>query len=151
MILPSSKSRSDGTYLLSGLPAGSARGSVYAADLPERMDMVGPSERCVDFEVNLKAGVAATTDFEFTPGTAIVEGYVAVDGQSTPKSDVNFWVTTPVGKERFNGETDEEGVFRFRDVPAGSVEMKIRAGGLSETTSFSLEDNETHALDFDLR
>ena len=108
--------RTDGTYVLAGMPAGEA--NVWA------MSRGGKGRgRSLNKTVLVVPGDETVADFDFTTDAG-VEGTVFVGDRPEP-AKLTFYVETSGGSwEEYRSETDPNGNYRMDALPAGRVTLK---------------------------
>jgi len=120
----SASTREDGTYSLAGLANGEYMVRAY---LPN------PIRNRPGRSMRRPAVVAVeqvtVVDFDFLPADSAIEGVVTLDGKPVANFSVEATIQTSDGEERiFERSETGDGAYRIEPVPAGYVDLKVRAG-----------------------
>ncbi len=134
----------EGTYRFAGLSPGT---------IQVRVQIKGKN-RTQTCDAIIESGQRTVVDFEFRPGTSVVEGQITVDGAPVESGRVYMTVLTAGGKESFNGAAKPGGSYRLENLPAGQALLKVQVPAQAgETRSrfeeFELGESETVRLDVD--
>lgn len=135
-------SNSEGIYRIGGLPEGVHNLSAHTE--------IDGQQRSFNQDVELVNDLVTEVNFDFLPGTSIIEGYIFIAENETSAGRVSLQVDTGSGIESRYQEIGSNEAYRFENLPAG--EITLRAWGTSggngnKTATASLGDGETLRLD----
>jgi hypothetical protein len=146
---PNAQTRSDadGRYRIAGLPAGNGHinANLHSAS--------GMGNRSKGEQIETQLGMVTEVNFEFTSGTASLEGRVTVRGEAP----INGHVSVSGQGEGMHTQVMADGRYELTGLPAGEVHVNAAAeapGGLGhthESIQIELVAGRTTRLDFDLR
>ena len=125
-----------GFYQLSGLPDGMATvsSSVFVS--------TGAS-RSKNSKAEVAGGLTTRLDFDFTTGTASVEGYVyQEEGVPATGLHVNVQIETPSGNEGSMIQTDNDGYYYVGNLPSGTVSLNVYGGNARKILQFEIREGE---------
>ncbi len=130
------QSDSNGRYSLAGLPDGKFHvSSNYQS---------GASNRSQSSTVNVKDGFVSEVNFDFRPGSSVVEGTIYTQPGVTISGEswVSGQVQTATGTmESYGTQTQSDGTYRLEGVVAGTLMIQVHGNNLSKRVTLDIAEN----------
>jgi hypothetical protein len=129
----------DGRVVLRGLPSGMA---------PLQVDANGREMmRMMRFE----ADTVAEAVFDVSSTTSSLEGYVMISETESAEARVQLMMDVGGAMETQNATTDKNGFYRFQNLPAGTVNLRVSFSQSQERTAVSTELGSNENKRFDIK
>ncbi len=111
---------SDGFYRIGEIVPGEVQAKAHF-----RIQEDNPRNRwIVSKPTVVKVGKVTKLDFDFSPGTSVIEGVVTINGETPVGYSVWIFVTTDYGQASSRAIIDPDGYYRAENVPSGIATVR---------------------------
>lgn len=103
-------------------------------------------------EAELAQDMVTELNFEFTSGSAVIEGYLIKPETRMETGSIRLTVESAHGTDNRSLDADADGYYQFDTLPAGAFTLSTTYGGFmnSKSVKGALEEGKTQRVDLDL-